>query len=173
MIYSDRVARHRREVIEPEIIAEGTDSEEERVRRKKDDDESSEEEELEDEEIERRRNLLRQRALQRKEEEVTTIRFLCGPRRRDVLWDHPILCPEHISKTILATVMKLHGWIDLIEAVYRNHNSCLLNFFSHCPLSFFILVFCPEHSSKTILVRVMKFHGWIDLIKGECSATES
>ena len=79
MIYSDRVARHRREVIEPEIIAEGTDSEEERVRRKKDDDESSEEEELEDEEIERRRNLLRQRALQRKEEEVTTIRFLCGP----------------------------------------------------------------------------------------------
>ena len=23
----------------------------------------------------------------------------------------PILCPEHISKTMLATVMKLHGWI--------------------------------------------------------------
>ena len=27
-----------------------------------------------------------------------------------------ILCPEHISKTMLATVMKLHGWIDLIKA---------------------------------------------------------
>ena len=28
----------------------------------------------------------------------------------------PILCPEHISKTMLVTVMKLHGWIDLIKA---------------------------------------------------------
>ena len=28
----------------------------------------------------------------------------------------PILCPEHISKTMLATVMKLHGLIDLIKA---------------------------------------------------------
>ena len=28
----------------------------------------------------------------------------------------PILCPEHISKTMLAMVMKLHGWIDLIKA---------------------------------------------------------
>ena len=28
----------------------------------------------------------------------------------------PILCPEQISKTMLATVMKLHGWIDLIKA---------------------------------------------------------
>ena len=28
----------------------------------------------------------------------------------------PILCLEHISKTMLATVMKLHGWIDLIKA---------------------------------------------------------
>ena len=28
----------------------------------------------------------------------------------------PILCPEHNSKTMLATVMKLHGWIDLIKA---------------------------------------------------------
>ena len=27
----------------------------------------------------------------------------------------PILCPEHISKTMLATVMKLHGLIDLIK----------------------------------------------------------
>ena len=27
----------------------------------------------------------------------------------------PVLCPEHISKTILATVMKFHGWIDLIK----------------------------------------------------------
>ena len=26
-----------------------------------------------------------------------------------------ILCPEHISKTMLATVMKFHGWIDLIK----------------------------------------------------------
>ena len=28
----------------------------------------------------------------------------------------PILCPEHISKTMLAMVMKLFGWIDLIKA---------------------------------------------------------
>ena len=28
----------------------------------------------------------------------------------------PILCPEHISKSMLATVMKLHGCIDLIKA---------------------------------------------------------
>ena len=28
----------------------------------------------------------------------------------------PILCPEHISKTMLGTVMKFHGWIDLIKA---------------------------------------------------------
>ena len=28
----------------------------------------------------------------------------------------PILCPEHISKIMLATVMKFHGWIDLIKA---------------------------------------------------------
>ena len=27
----------------------------------------------------------------------------------------PLLCPEHISKTILGTVMKFHGWIDLIK----------------------------------------------------------
>ena len=42
----------------------------------------------------------------------------------------PVLCPEHISKTTLARVMKFHGWIDLIQgrAVRRNHNSCLLNF---------------------------------------------
>lgn len=69
-IISLRVARHRRQVIEPEFIAEGTDSEDERVRRH-DDDESSEEEELDEEEIERRRTLLKQRALQRKQEEVT------------------------------------------------------------------------------------------------------
>ena len=49
--------------------------------------------------------------------------FLYAPRRRDVLWDHPwraggwrpVLCPEHISKTTLARVMKFHGWIDLIQ----------------------------------------------------------
>ena len=28
----------------------------------------------------------------------------------------PILCLEHISKTMLATVMKFNGWIDLIKA---------------------------------------------------------
>ena len=27
----------------------------------------------------------------------------------------PLLCPEHISKTILAMVLKFHGWIDLIK----------------------------------------------------------
>ena len=27
----------------------------------------------------------------------------------------PVLCPEHISKTTLARVMKFHGWIDLIQ----------------------------------------------------------
>ena len=49
--------------------------------------------------------------------------FLYARRRRDVLWDHPcwaggrrpVLCPEHISKTTLARVMKFHGWIDLIQ----------------------------------------------------------
>ena len=38
-------------------------------------------------------------------------------------------------------------------------NSCLLNFFSYCPLFIFILEFCPEHISKTILAVVMKFRG--------------
>ena len=43
-----------------------------------------------------------------------------------VLWDHqwhrggagrvPILCPEHISKTMLAIIIKFHGYIDLIKA---------------------------------------------------------
>ena len=28
----------------------------------------------------------------------------------------PILCPEHISETMLATVMKFNWWIDLIKA---------------------------------------------------------
>ena len=28
----------------------------------------------------------------------------------------PILCPEHVSKTMLATVIKFHGYIDLIKA---------------------------------------------------------
>ena len=49
--------------------------------------------------------------------------FLYARRRRDVLWDHPwraggrrpVLCPEHVSKTTLAKVMKFHGWIDLIQ----------------------------------------------------------
>ena len=57
----------------------------------------------------------------------TSLKFSYARRRRDVLWDHPwragvwaggrhpVLCPEHISKTTLAKVMKFHGWIDLIQ----------------------------------------------------------
>ena len=33
----------------------------------------------------------------------------------------PILCLEHISKTMLATVMKFHGWIDLIKVECSAH----------------------------------------------------
>ena len=52
-----------------------------------------------------------------------TCNLLYARRRRDILWDHlwraggrrPVLCPEHISKTTLARVMKFHGWIDLIQ----------------------------------------------------------
>ena len=49
------------------------------------------------------------------------VAFLYARRRRDVLCDHPwragpILYPEHISKTMLAAVMKFHRWIDLIKA---------------------------------------------------------
>ena len=33
----------------------------------------------------------------------------------------PVLCPEHISKTILATVMKFCGWIDLIKVECSAH----------------------------------------------------
>ena len=41
----------------------------------------------------------------------------------------PILCPEPISKTMLAMVMKLHGWIDLkAECSAMHHNSRLFNF---------------------------------------------
>ena len=35
----------------------------------------------------------------------------CGGQADSV----PILCPEHLSKIMLATVMKFHGWIDLIK----------------------------------------------------------
>ena len=37
-----------------------------------------------------------------------------------------IICPVHISKTILAMIMKFCGWIDLIKesAVPMNLNSC-------------------------------------------------
>ena len=35
----------------------------------------------------------------------------------------PILCPEHISKTILAKVMKLLGWIDLMKAECNTQES--------------------------------------------------
>ena len=86
----------------------------------------------------------------------------------------PILCQEHISKTMLATVMKLHGWIDLIKAECsaQEPKLSLAYFFSYCPSFIFILEFCLEHISKTILAMVIKFYGWIDLIKGECSAHE-
>lgn len=65
----ERVARHRREVVEPEIIQEGSDSDNEAKRRREDEESSESEEELDDEEIERRRALLRQRAIQRQEED--------------------------------------------------------------------------------------------------------
>ncbi|XP_014775799.1 microfibrillar-associated protein 1 [Octopus bimaculoides] len=64
----DRVTRHRREVIEPEVVMEASEDEMD-DRHRREEEESSEEEELDEEEIERRRELLRQRALQRKEEE--------------------------------------------------------------------------------------------------------
>ena len=87
----------------------------------------------------------------------------------------PLLCPEHISKTILATVMKFHGWIDLIKGECSAQESQLLfpYFFSYCPLFFFILEFSLVNISKTILPTVIKFHACIHLIKGECSAQES
>lgn len=66
----DRVTRHRREVIEPEILQEASEDEEvDTNRHRREEEESSEEEELDEEEIERRRELLRQRAMQRKEEQ--------------------------------------------------------------------------------------------------------
>ena len=33
----------------------------------------------------------------------------------------PVLCPEPISKTILPTVMKFRGWIDLINGECSAH----------------------------------------------------
>ncbi|CAC5381935.1 microfibrillar-associated protein 1-like [Mytilus californianus] len=65
----DRVTRHRREVIEPELIQEGSDSETEARGRRDEEDSDAENEDIDEEEIERRRALLRQRALQRQEEE--------------------------------------------------------------------------------------------------------
>ena len=38
----------------------------------------------------------------------------------------PVLCLEHISKTILATVMKFCGWIDLIMGECSAHEPKLL-----------------------------------------------
>ncbi|XP_012940019.1 microfibrillar-associated protein 1 [Aplysia californica] len=72
-----RVARHRREVVEPEVIAEGSEDEDEDrpVRRRRaeesseGEEEEEEEEELDEEEIERRRALRRQRAIQQRDEE--------------------------------------------------------------------------------------------------------
>ena len=56
------------------------------------------------------------------------VSFLYARLRQDILWDHPgrgggvpILCPEHISKTMLATIMKFHGWIDLIKGECSAH----------------------------------------------------
>ena len=34
---------------------------------------------------------------------------------------HDILCLEYIFKTVLATVMKFHGWIDFIKAECSAH----------------------------------------------------
>ena len=58
--------------------------------------------------------------------ERSNFSFLYTRRRRGVLWDHPwkageravspILCLEHICKTMLAMVMKFHRCIDLIKA---------------------------------------------------------
>ena len=75
---------------------------------------------------------------------------------------------EHISKTIIAIVMKFL-WIDLIKgsAVHINRNSFFTLFLSYCALFIVILEFCPELIFKPILGIVMKFCGWIDLIKGE------
>ena len=49
--------------------------------------------------------------------------FSICPSKTGRIMDHPwraggrrpLLCPEHISKTVLATVMKFYGWIDLIK----------------------------------------------------------
>ena len=62
----------------------------------------------------------------------------------------PVLCPEHISKTTLARVMKFHGWIDLIRgsAVRRNHNSCSLNFWVIALCCFSYLNFVRSISPK-------------------------
>lgn len=60
----DRVARHRRQVVEPEVLAEGSDDDEGPARHM-DDEDSSEGEEMDEEEVQRRRTLLRQRALNR------------------------------------------------------------------------------------------------------------
>ncbi|KAL8618942.1 hypothetical protein ACOMHN_020361 [Nucella lapillus] len=66
----DRVTRHRRQVIEPEILADDSDQEVAAGREDKaSDDDEEEEEELDEEEIERRRAFRRQRALQRRDED--------------------------------------------------------------------------------------------------------
>jgi len=71
-----RIARHRREVMEPEVIAEGSDDDDVRTRRRRGDDsegddeeEEEEEEELDDEEIEKRRAARRQKVIQQRQEE--------------------------------------------------------------------------------------------------------
>ncbi|PVD33255.1 hypothetical protein C0Q70_04508 [Pomacea canaliculata] len=65
----DRVSRHRRQVVEPEILAEASDDEAKVGREDKGSEDEEEEEELDEEEIERRRAIRRQRAIQRRDEE--------------------------------------------------------------------------------------------------------
>ena len=36
---------------------------------------------------------------------------------------HPVLCLEHISRTVLPMVMKFCGWIDLIKGKCSAHES--------------------------------------------------
>ena len=83
-------------------------------------------------------------------------------------------CLEHISKTILAMVMKFYWWIDLSKGGVRCTGTITLTclIFELLPFVYFHTEFCLEHISKTILAMVMKFCEWIDLIKGESSAHE-
>ncbi|KAK6972487.1 microfibrillar-associated protein 1 [Biomphalaria glabrata] len=70
----DRVLRHRREVIEPEVIAEGSDDEDRPVRRRREggsegEEDEEEEEELDEEEIEKQRAQRKLKVMQQRDEE--------------------------------------------------------------------------------------------------------